>query len=189
MSWTQKELEELYQKVDRALAEDPSFREKARKDARAAVEELAGRSLEEGFCLDFIEQNAGYGDTYVLPDFVGAELDVHELDAIAGGRNVRTVSGKDCPDDSAVGISVMTIVAACGAAGNFQGCSQRGPCAAYIPCDANLCMGEGCGSYAPPPCPGLAGLDEGSSFTDSPPDGQSSGSDSGEAGGGFGFGA
>ena len=86
MSWTQEELEELYQKINKALAEDHAFREKARKDARAAAEELAGRPLEEGFRLDYIEQDAGYGDTYVLPDFVGEELDPRELGAIAGGK-------------------------------------------------------------------------------------------------------
>ena len=41
MSWTQEELEELYQKINKALAEDPAFREKMRKDARAAAEDLA----------------------------------------------------------------------------------------------------------------------------------------------------
>ena len=116
MSWTRKELEELYQKINKAMAEDPAFREKARKDARAAVEELAGRPLEEGFRLNFIEQDTGYGDTYVLPEFVGEELDPRELDAIAGGKNVKSVSGGDCPKDSTVGVSVLAIVSACAAA-------------------------------------------------------------------------
>ena len=154
MSWTQEELEELYQKINKALAEDPVFREKARKDARAAAEELAGRPLEEGFRLDYIEQDAGYGDTYVLPDFVGEELDPRELGAIAGGKNEKSVSGGDCQKDSVNSVSVLTIVSTCPAAS--------------AACSIDFCPGEGsgcpsyCGAYAcvtetSPPCTDYTG--------------------------------
>ena len=163
MSWTQKELEELYQKLNKALAEDPAFREKARRDPRAAAEELAGRPLEEGFRLNYIEQDAGFGDTYVLPDFVGEELDPRELDAIAGGKNVRSVSGGDCGKDSADGVSVLTVVSACPAASaacTVDFCPQEGSgCPSY--CVAYACVTETsppctdytgpCGAYVPPP--------------------------------------
>lgn len=168
MSWTQKELEELYQKINKALKEDPDFREKARRDAKAAVEELAGRPLEEGFRLNFIEQDAGYGDTYVLPEFVGEELDPRELDEIAGGKNVKSVAGGDCPKDSTANVSVVVIVSACaaavsssacggdacGAAGcagdagcGGQACGSKG-CAGHAACAGEVCGGEACGAHA-----------------------------------------
>lgn len=193
MSWTQEELEELYQKINKALAEDPVFREKARKDARAAAEELAGRPLEEGFRLDYIEQDAGYGDTYVLPDFVGEELDPRELGAIAGGKNEKSVSGGDCQKDSANSVSVLTIVSACPAA--FSACSidfcpQEGGCQSY--CGAYACVTETappctadsspCAAHIPP-SDLSSSPDGGSSSADSPLAGQSFGSD-----GGSGFG-
>ncbi|MBR3175381.1 MAG: hypothetical protein IKF55_05920 [Oscillospiraceae bacterium] len=154
MSWTQEELEELYQKINKALAEDPAFREKMRKDARAAAEELAGRPLEEGFRLNYIEQDAGYGDTYVLPDFVGEELDSRELGVIAGGKNVKSVSGGDCQKDSVNSVSVLTVVSACPAASaacSIDFCPQEGSgCPSY--CGAYACVTE-----APPPCTDYTG--------------------------------
>ena len=127
MNWTQKELEELYQAVQKAMTEDPAFREKAKKDARAAVEELAGRPLEEGFRLDFIEQGDTDGNTYVLPDFVGTEMNAAALNAIAGGTGEA-----------------------------FLGCTHKGECAVHIPCDSHQCFAEGCPSYEPVPCDVLA---------------------------------
>lgn len=157
MSRTQKELEALYQKINKALAEDPAFREKVQKDARAAVEELAGRPLEEGFRLDFIEQDARYGETYVLPDFVGQELEPHELDTIAGGRNVRTVSANTC----AARLSCGAYSTPCGAdsspcavygtpCGAYGGCPYDSGCSVFVPCNPyNPCPSDvGCAALA-----------------------------------------
>ena len=148
MSWTQKELEELYQKINRAVAEDPDFLPKAKKDPKAAVEELAGRPLEEGFRLNFIEQDSSYGDTYVLPEFVGEELAPGELDAIAGGKSAVAVrAGRDCPKDNTLEVSVVVIVSACAAAVSGTACGGDACGAAACPADAG-CGGQACGSKA-----------------------------------------
>ena len=73
MEWTQQELEELYQQTVKKASVDAAFREKLKQDSKAAMEELAGRELPDGFRLKFIEKDPSYSNTFVLPDFKGAE--------------------------------------------------------------------------------------------------------------------
>ena len=86
LEWTESEAEA----AARALAErariDPVFRSRALADPRAAVEELTGKPMPEGFTLRLVD-NAHANMTVVLPDIVEprVELSESELAAVAGG--------------------------------------------------------------------------------------------------------
>ena len=60
MEWTQQELEELYQQTVKKASVDAAFREKLKQDSKAAMEELAGRELPDGFRLKFIEKDPSF---------------------------------------------------------------------------------------------------------------------------------
>ena len=60
MKWTQKELEELYQKANEKAISDMEFRKAVLADARGALTELAGRELPEGFSLELVESDHYY---------------------------------------------------------------------------------------------------------------------------------
>lgn len=172
MSWTQKKLEELYQEINRRLKTDPEFAEKLRKDSRKTLEELAGQPLPEGFSLKFVEKDDNYGQTYVLPDFAGEEIDISDLDDISGGKNGRYSSSGNQSCQIKKGhnaVSVLGIVTACAAAVSFTACPADACGAAACPADAGCgakacggkacagkvgCGGDACGSEA---CGGAAG--------------------------------
>lgn len=85
MSWTQEEMNEVYSKVHKLALTDGEFREELMKDSKAAVEKLTGRELPDGFQIKVIENDPAYQATFVLPDFVGDEMDEADLDEVAGG--------------------------------------------------------------------------------------------------------
>jgi CubicO group peptidase (beta-lactamase class C family) len=85
--WTEQAQQEAEDKVFRMAANDPSFRQLALTDGRAAVEKATGRSLPEGFQIRFVDP-AGAHLTAVLPRaaYEEEELADHELMAVAGGK-------------------------------------------------------------------------------------------------------
>jgi hypothetical protein len=88
MEWT---VEQTRGAIDAALkraATDTAFRELALKDASAAVREITGTPLPEGFRVRVLER-AGYDVTLVLPDPAEAgELADEELEQVAGGTSI-----------------------------------------------------------------------------------------------------
>ena len=149
MSWTQKKLEELYQEINRRLAEDPEFAEKLRKDPGKTLEELAGQPLPEGFSLQLVEKDDNYGQTYVLPDFAGEEIAFSDLDDVAGGKGLH-YAGPGCHlKQHHEKISVALFVSACAAAVSITACPADACGAAACPadagCGAKACGGKACG--------------------------------------------
>lgn len=152
MSWTQKKLEELYQEINRRLAEDPEFAEKLRKDPGKTLEELAGQPLPEGFSLQLVEKDDNYGQTYVLPDFAGEEIAFSDLDDVAGGKGLH-YAGPGCHlKQHHEKISVALFVSACAAAVSITACPADACGAAACPadagCGAKACGGKACGAEA-----------------------------------------
>ena len=96
MAWTQNELEELYQKVNKLAAEDADFRKELQADSRAAIEKIAGKELPEGFRLKFIENDPSYNATYVVPDITSGELNLKELQSVSGGSGDEIVIQFSC---------------------------------------------------------------------------------------------
>lgn len=145
MAWTQKELEELYSKVNEKGSTDPEFRQRLLKEPVSAIEELAGRPLPEGYRLECIANDNSYSGTYVIPDFAQGEIDFNELRSVAGGSRVEReadIGPSGSNDDRPAGLSVAAIVSVCAAAASV------GPCPADA-CGANAgCAGDACGAAA-----------------------------------------
>ena len=127
MEWTQEQLENLYQEVNRRVADDPEFRAKMQDDPKAAVEIIAGRDLPDNVSLKVIEKDGNYAATFVVPDFVQGEI-------------TRELSVEEMKQVSA-GISFLLIISVCVAA------VSTGPCGADV-CGGNACGGNVCGGNA-----------------------------------------
>lgn len=111
--WTQKEMDALYEEIQKKAMTDREFREKLLKDTNAAVEEMIGEPLPEGAKLKAVERDPAYTQEFVIPDFVGDELSQEELDKIADG---------DAQD--MVGISYVLIVSICLVANSRSSCKS-----------------------------------------------------------------
>ena len=142
MSWTQKELEELYRKANEKGKKDPDFCKKLETDARGALEELAGKSLPEGFQLKMVDGDSKYASAYMVPDFSGNELDLSALRSVAGGEGEEDYGDSSCP--SAEGVSAALIVSVCGVAVDVGPCAGD-VCGGNIGCAGNVCTGAVCG--------------------------------------------
>lgn len=168
MSWTQKELEELYQKANARGLADPAFRARLETDAKRALEEISGKELPEGFSLNMVDGDRRYAAAYFTPDFTGGELSLSDLRAVAGGAGEQDFGG----DEGNVevpnyGISFALIVSVCGAAAAVgpcpaDACGAQGGCAGDV-CGAAACgaaagcAGEACGLAATGVTAGCAG--------------------------------
>lgn len=84
-AWTQEEAQAALQKIIKRATTDAEFRQLFLTDAAAAVKEVTGRELPEGYTLRVVE-NKGADLTVVLPDpSASSELSDSELEAVAGG--------------------------------------------------------------------------------------------------------
>ena len=146
VAWTQKELEELYSKVNEKGSTDAEYRERLLRDPVSAIEEIAGRPLPESYRLECIASDNSYSATYVIPDFAQGEIDFNELRTVAGGSRAESQSDIESPgsnEEEPAGLSVALIVSVCAAAGNIGPCPANA-CAANIGCAANACGGNAC---------------------------------------------
>ncbi len=85
--WTSKESQEAIRKVAGKAATDADFRQKALTNPGAAVREVTGKPLPEGFKLRFVD-NDGADLTVPIPDLVGdVALTDEQLAGIAGGAD------------------------------------------------------------------------------------------------------
>ncbi len=147
MKWTQKELEELYQKANEKAISDPEFRKAVLADAKSALTELAGRELPEGFSLELVENDNSYASAYLAPNFTGDEIDLSELRSVADGKT----NDSDDNDKYMVGLSFALIISVCGAAVSTGPCG--GDACGGAACGGNVCGGAACGGAA---CGGAA---------------------------------
>jgi len=144
MDWTQKELEEIYRKVNRRAQKDPAFAKRVMENPKEAVEEEAGCALPEGFNLNYIERDAGFAQTYVVPDFAAGEVNLSELRSVSGGAD-QAVDSEDSGGSNSgeMEISGLLILTVCGAAVSV------GPCGGDVcgadACGADVCGGKACG--------------------------------------------
>lgn len=111
MAWTQEQINEIYEKVQRTAMTDEEFRAELLADSTAAIEKIAGQPLPEGFKVKIIENDPQYAATFVLPPMVDDELSDEELDAVAGGF---------CLVDGSCGAK------ACAARGEASACAAKG---------------------------------------------------------------
>ena len=79
MSRSQKELEELYQKVTARARTDKAFLGEMKRDLKGTMEKVAGHPLPGDLRLSYIEKDSGFGALYSVPDFTQGELDMSIL--------------------------------------------------------------------------------------------------------------
>lgn len=97
-SWTQEEVDDVMQKINKKAQVDKDFRELVLNDPNAAVKKLAGKEIPDNFKVKVVESDPDYDATVVLPKFRSEELSEEELEQIAGGDcrgNVDTCIGID----------------------------------------------------------------------------------------------
>ncbi|MBR6707926.1 MAG: hypothetical protein IKI84_14805 [Clostridia bacterium] len=138
MSWTQKQLDEFFRKLNQRASTDPEFRKKFSENSKAAMEEVAGRELPDEFSLKLIEHNGNYSVAFVAPDFPQGEVELRELT-------------ENEQDQVNAGLSFFLIVSVCLAAVAVGACGAD-VCGANA-CGGNACAGNACGADA---CGGAA---------------------------------
>ena len=98
MGWTEEETQSAIHAALKRAATDAEFRQLALQDANAAVQQITGKTLPEGFRVRVLER-AGYDVTLVLPDPAETgELADAELEQVAGGTgHIRSVLCQEPP--------------------------------------------------------------------------------------------
>jgi hypothetical protein len=104
MAWTQKEVEQVYAKVQRKAMLNQDFRRLLLSDPSKAIAQVSGQKMPAGLKIKVIEKDPAYDATFVLPDLVSGEMNDEELEKAAGG------------------ISILLIVSACAGAIGVADC-------------------------------------------------------------------
>lgn len=94
MVWTKEEINEVYEKVIQKAATGEDFRKSLLADPKVAIENLTGKDLPDEYTIAVVENadphysDPNYTATFVLPSSSTGELDLDDLDHIAGGTNI-----------------------------------------------------------------------------------------------------
>lgn len=91
MSWTNEEINEIYEKVMQKARTDEEFRQELLVNPNQAIAKLTNKALPDGFAVKVLENDPNYNATFVLPDLSTGELDLDDLDNVAGGLSVAVV--------------------------------------------------------------------------------------------------
>lgn len=86
MNWTAETANAAFEQLKERAAHDEAFRSLVLEDAAAAVKELTGKEVPEGYTISFSlnEQGEVVGETVMTGE---RELDESELEAVAGGTS------------------------------------------------------------------------------------------------------
>jgi hypothetical protein len=102
MAWTQEEASEIYVRAMQKAATDEEFRTKLLKNPKGTLEELTGKSLPDNYKIRVIEEGTNEDvtntniPTFILPKQKRNELDLDDLDRVAGGFGDCYGEGIDC---------------------------------------------------------------------------------------------
>ncbi|MDR3156710.1 MAG: NHLP leader peptide family RiPP precursor [Lactobacillales bacterium] len=96
MAWTQDEINGVYSKVMQKATTDEEFRKELLANPNAAISKLTGEALPEDYKIKVLENDPNYTATFVLPNLSSGEVDINELETVAGGLG-------DCYGDQACG--------------------------------------------------------------------------------------
>ncbi|MDR1473256.1 MAG: NHLP leader peptide family RiPP precursor [Lactobacillales bacterium] len=94
MAWTQEEINEVYKKIMQKAANDEEFRKNLLADPKYVIENLTGKTLPDDYTVTVVESadpnysDPNYAATFVLPSSSAGELNLDDLDNVAGGANV-----------------------------------------------------------------------------------------------------
>ncbi|MDR0691008.1 MAG: NHLP leader peptide family RiPP precursor [Streptococcaceae bacterium] len=95
MSWTQEEMNEVYAKVMQKATTDEEFRQELLENPKLAIEKLTGEAFPDDYKIKVLENDPNYTATFVLPDIRSANLDIDDLENVAGGGGLH----QGCPGD------------------------------------------------------------------------------------------
>lgn len=89
-TWTHDEQVTAMKGLMERSAADAAFREMALKNPEAALKDVSGKELPEGFSLRCVS-NEGADLTLVLPDPASSDLSDGDLEAVSGGKSTTFV--------------------------------------------------------------------------------------------------
>lgn len=87
MNWTKEKIKEVYEAVLRAAVTDEEFRAAFLEDPAAAIEQLTGVKIPEGFKLKVLEEDPDCDMTILLPPMISDELSEEDMNQVAGGMS------------------------------------------------------------------------------------------------------
>jgi hypothetical protein len=96
MSWTQEEMNEVYAKVMQKATADEEFRKELLENPKVAIEKLTGETLPDDYKIKVLENDPNYTATFVLPDVREDDLNIDDLENVAGGAGFH----QGCPGDT-----------------------------------------------------------------------------------------
>lgn len=102
MAWSNEKINEIYAKVQKMALTDEEFRKELLENTNAAIEEVAGEKLPEGFKVKVIENDPQYAATFVLGAMLPDELDDNDLENVAGGACAGEACGADFSSNAEV---------------------------------------------------------------------------------------
>ncbi|MDR1522120.1 MAG: NHLP leader peptide family RiPP precursor [Streptococcaceae bacterium] len=85
MSWTQETINEVYAKVMQKATTDEEFREELLNNPNKTIEKLTGEKLPDDFKVKILENDPNYTATFVLPNMRSTDLNIDDLENVAGG--------------------------------------------------------------------------------------------------------
>ncbi|MDR1522119.1 MAG: NHLP leader peptide family RiPP precursor [Streptococcaceae bacterium] len=92
MSWSQEEINEVYEKAMQKATTDEEFRQELLDDPKLAIEKLTEKSLPDDYTIKVVEDvdpnytDPNYAATFVLPSSSAKELNFNDLNNVAGGN-------------------------------------------------------------------------------------------------------
>ncbi len=84
MSWTEEKINQTIIDIKKKAAEDEAFRKLCLDNPNAAIKQVSGFDVPEGFKINIIENDPCIDHTIILPH-EASSLKEEELDQIAGG--------------------------------------------------------------------------------------------------------
>ncbi|MDR0691005.1 MAG: NHLP leader peptide family RiPP precursor [Streptococcaceae bacterium] len=94
MPWSQEEINEIYEKAIQKATTDEEFRRELLNDPKTTIEKLTGKTLPDDYTIKVVENadpnysDPNYTATFVLPSSSTGELNLDDLDNVAGGSNI-----------------------------------------------------------------------------------------------------
>lgn len=84
-TWTKEKMDEVYGLVMEKARVDEAFRKNLIADPNKTIEELAGIPVPADYKIRVIEHDPAYQATFFLPEMLGEEITVEDMDTVAGG--------------------------------------------------------------------------------------------------------
>lgn len=85
MTWSQENIYRIYTKVTQKATTDEEFRQDLLENPQSAIKQLTGKTLPDNYKIRILEKDPNYDAMFVLPKLSADELNLDDLDNVAGG--------------------------------------------------------------------------------------------------------